>query len=139
MGWCFVTLDLILLAQFQLPIQLRPVARQNLNPQPSSHWDLFLFDPNFPWSPLAAILTDTLIENFLSMSGTWGVSPYWFLGKLWVLYIILYIVIFHPEIFCIESGGSVPSVLAIGYHIGQTYLYYFSNEEKKYPEFENVF
>ena len=49
---------------------------------------------------------------------------------MWVLYIILYIVIFHPEIFCIESGGSVPSVLAIGYHIGQTYLYYFSSEEK---------
>ena len=109
------------------------------SPAIQSLGSFFLFDPNFPWSPLAAILTDTLIENFLSMSGTWGVSPYWFLGKLWVLYIILYIVIFHPEIFCIESGGSVPSVLAIGYHIGQTYLYYFSNEEKKYPEFENVF
>ena len=29
-AWCFVTLDLILLAQFQLPIQLRPVAQTEL-------------------------------------------------------------------------------------------------------------
>lgn len=129
-----MTLDLILLAQFQLPIQMRPVAHTELKSpaikSPATQSVRSFFDPNFPWSTLDAILTDIFNCKFPLYV--------WHLGNFTLLISRLVTGSCYNSLHRYTSSR-IPLYLkwgwnafhvCLGHHMDQTYLYSFSNEEK---------